>query len=258
MAGIRQYRKGETMAAAKAFFLQFPEASIREAKARLVGISERTIAQARSELAADGLMTPGRNRKPREPIPTPDYRQPDEVDSPDSTPEGGSPPKSGLLTDDEFIAVAKGKLELDDLDDLDDEETRKRLLREVKKLAFGPDTHPDTKLSATQVWLKLKDMAKAKDLGPGRPLTRAVALARLTSLHTAILDAKLVVEAALAAYGPPAVVSALYAIIGIKEPTDEGKAPAEPAEAERGLLGAPEAPGSDPDLPAPDGPAGPL
>jgi len=255
MAGLRKYRKGETKAAAKAFFLQFPNATIRDAKRRLDGVSERTIAQARSELVEQGLMAPGRNRdsvKPaREPIPAPDIRPSEE---PDEAPEGGN----RLLDDDEFVKVAKGDLDLDDLDDLDDEETRKRLLREVKKLAFGADTHPDTKLSATQVWLKLKDMAKAKDLGPGRPLTRAVALQRLTSLHAATLDVSLVIEAALGAFGPKPLVNALYALLGIKEPTDEGQTSAEPAEAERGLSGAPEAPGSDADLPAPEGPAGPL
>lgn len=258
MAGMRQYRKGETMAAAKAFFLQFPEATIKEAHRRLVGVSERTIAQARSELATDGLLKPGRNlgrRKPaREPVPVP------EPSVPVGTPPSEAPrDPDRLLSDEELMRAADPNVSLaDEIDDLDDEETRKRLLREIKRLAFDPNTHDDTKLSATQVWLKLKDMAKAKDLGPGRPLTRAVALERLTSLHRAVLDCRLVVEGAIAAYGPQLVVDSIYALLGIKEPTDEGQTTAEPAEAERGLLGAPEAPGSVPELPAPDGPAGPL
>lgn len=266
---MRQYRKGETMAAAKAFFLQFPEATIKEAHRRLVGVSERTIAQARSELATDGLLKPGRNlgrRKPaREPVPVPDSSLIGTAGAvlfgtppvPTGTPAPRDPDR--LLSDEELMRAADPNVSLaDEIDDLDDEETRKRLLREIKRLAFDPNTHDDTKLSATQVWLKLKDMAKAKDLGPGRPLTRAVALERLTSLHRAVLDCRLVVEGAIAAYGPQLVVDSIYALLGIKEPTDEGQTTAEPAEAERGLLGAPEAPGSDPYLPAPDGPAGPL
>jgi hypothetical protein len=250
MAGLREHRRGT----AKAFLLQHPSASIRQAAQALPGISERTIAQARSELAAAGLLPAGRNRKPSilagvgvPPIP------PEPVPAPPSEGTGDR-----LLTDDQVIAMADPSTGLlDELDGLDDEETRKRLLREVKRLAFSPDTHPDTKLSATQVWLKLKDMAKAKDLGPGKPLTRAAALARLTDLHTAVDDVALVVEAACAAFGPGNVVKALYALMGISEPVNEGELPADDGQAQPGSAGATPASGSAPDLPAPDGPAGP-
>lgn len=122
-------------------------------------------------------------------------------------PPGGEVLREGarLLDDATLRTLADPSTTLTDLD-LDDEETRKRLLREVKRLAFSPATNPDTRLSATQVWLKLKDMAKSRDLGPGKPLTRAAAIERLVSL--------------LRTVGPDISIAAMYKAFNVKETPD--------------------------------------
>ena len=209
--------KGAKLAKATTWFLQNPNASIADAVMAL-GISERTCAQARSNLAAKGLMSPGRNRvaaaEERATLPAP------------LPPSEGAPvraealPDGTLLDDTNMRALADPDSGfLADLD-LDDEETRKKLLREVKRIAFDTNAHPDTRLSATQVWLKLKDMAKTRELGPGVPLTRAAAVARLKDLFLAVgLD--LVLEALLLAFGIARLVTALYKLTETETPDGE-------------------------------------
>ena len=168
--GMRDWKSNNV----RAYFLQHPEASISQA-ARDMQVSARTAAQVRSELAEKGLVPKGRNRK--------SDKQVASVLPPASAVEV-SPNQSGgghLIDDKSLRMIADSHFDMSDLD-LDDEETRKKLLREVKRIAFSPDSHPDVRLSATQVWLKLKDMAKSRELGPGKPLTRAAAIARLVDL----------------------------------------------------------------------------
>lgn len=193
--GLREHRKG----LAKAYFLQHPEASISEVyktlSTRGVLISERTIAQARSELAQKGLLPSGRKASPPTTLPA-DVSQ---------IPLGGDV----LLTDKTLGALATS--DMTDILDLDDEEIRKRLLRGVIKIALAPGVHPDTQLSATTVWSKLKDMARVAELGPGKPVTKAQAVERLSELLTAV--------------GSEIAMEAMYKAFNLKEPSD-GEAPA--------------------------------
>lgn len=190
--GLRDWKSNNV----RAYFLQHPEASISQA-ARDMQVSTRTAAQVRSELAAKGLVPAGRNRKVDKrvaPVLPPAFA----VEVPPTQSDGGH-----LLDDKAIRAMADPSMDLADLD-LDDEETRKKLLREVKRIAFSPESHPDVRLSATQVWLKLKDMAKSRELGPGKPLTRAAAIARLVDL--------------LKMTGPEIAIQAMYEAFNVKGP----------------------------------------
>jgi len=211
------------LAKATAFFLQNPNASIADCE-MATGFSNRTCAQARSNLAAKGLMTSGRNRKPREP--RPDEQGPIPTEAPNEGPtapgSAAALPDGTLLDDAGMRALADPNTGfLADLD-LDDEETRKKLLREVKRIAFDAASHPDTRLSATQVWLKLKDMAKTRELGPGVPLTRVAAIARLKDLISAV-GLEMALEALLLAFGIARLVAALYKLTGME--TTDGQSP---------------------------------
>jgi len=72
---------------------------------------------------------------------------------------------------------------------LNDDEVRQRLLRQIQKLAFDPNERPDIRLSATQVWVKLKDMAQQRDLGPGPPKDENAVIDRLARIMRAVGDA---------------------------------------------------------------------
>lgn len=244
---------GKKHAAATQYFLQHPNASISEV-AKATGITPRTVASARSALAGKGLVAPGRGRgrprihpKPTIQPPTPEAAQILAAGASEGTPE---PSETPLLDDAALRMIADPGNSLADLD-LDDEATRKKLLREVKRIAFDPEAHPDTRLSATQVWLKLKDMARSRELGPGQPLTRMAAVARLKDLLSVIgLDISL--DALIASFGMAQLVGALYKLLGLETP-NEGIVPADPAEAARLPSGTPEEAGSPPDGPDPQG-----
>jgi hypothetical protein len=95
------------------------------------------------------------------------------------------------LDDSSQLTDAKQLLELANSDILDfgldsEEDTRKKLLKQVQLLALDPGVHPDTRLSATQVWVKLKDIARAKDLGPGLPRSREEIIDRLIRIMQAV------------------------------------------------------------------------
>jgi hypothetical protein len=218
MATLRDWKSNNV----RAYYLQHPDATISQA-AKAIGVSQRTAAQVRTELVAKGHLQPGRNAKPRNTqfhdMPLPPDMLPPEPGAAPSPPTGGDT----LLTDEVLRSMA-GKPDslLDDLDTLDDEETRKKLLREVKRIAFAPDSHPDVRLSATQVWLKLKDMAKSRELGPGKPLTRAAAISRLKDLHLAV-TAEIALAACIEAFGAAAIVQVLYRSLGMETPPNAPK-----------------------------------
>lgn len=210
MANMRQYKFGK----AKAYFLQNPDASISQC-ARDCDVSERTAAQAHSELAADGHI-----RKSRKTAPTSVFVAPEE-NATIPTVVGGDL----LLTDTTMKKLAEG--EMKDLLDLDDETVRKTILKRVIGIALDPNSHPDSALSAATIWGKLKDMARLADLGPGKPLTRADAVERLSELMRAV--------------GSEIAMQAMYAAFDVKEPSHEGEVSAESAAPSPGPAGATEA-----------------
>ena len=120
--------------------------------------------------------------------------------------EGTLPPsrRDDVLTEkptEEIELITLGNKTLSDLSQMDleaefgnEDETRTKLLIEVQKIAFNAVVHPDTRLSAIGIWVKLKDIAKTKDLGPGPPRTETEIIDRLVMMFKAV-GPKLVVSA---------------------------------------------------------------
>lgn len=164
----------------KEFILQHPSAKdfeVLEAKK----CSRRTIAYARAELVAAGLIpAPRRAHVKKAPSPVP-AESPTPTDP--SPPAGGADYSNQIVTPETLGMLAAPETPIDDFES--DPETQKRMLREAKRMAFDIKLHADTRMSAMQLWVKLKDLASARDRGPGVPLTKSSALARLMELHKA-------------------------------------------------------------------------
>lgn len=176
---------------AKEYISAHPDET-KEAQAKACFVSTRLIALARVELIKEGVLPPARKTEP-EPsplaVPRKKAKRPPTVPAPrasSSTEEDvASPsvtPPPSMLDHDAMTAMADM---IDELDDLDDEDVHKRLLRQCLTFAFNPKLHPDTRMSASQMWAKLRDQAKTKDLGPGIPLTFEAAVERMRDLMVA-------------------------------------------------------------------------
>lgn len=186
---------GWQSAAARKYYLLHPDASINDVAVALA-INHRTVSRVRKILVAEGMLEPGRGRKPSLDL----IEKAESAPSAPVTESAKEPIKvdtTGLLDHKAMKKLATIENTIDD--DVDDEETRKRMIREVRRIAFDTEKHPDTRMSATQLWVKLKDMAKDHTLGPGKPLTYADALARATDFLRAI-GAKMAIEAMYAAF----------------------------------------------------------
>ena len=195
-------------AAARTEYLRHPDMSIAEVS-KATGVATRTVARARAELVKEGLLPQGRNATTsaadavvlslmaesgsKPPMPEPAAEGPPSPPSPD--PMGLS--AAGATIDGE--ALRQMNTMLDDLSDEDDEVTRKRMLKQVKRFAFDPNLHPDTRMSASQLWAKLLDMQRSKDLGPGVPVTFELAVKRCTDFLRAC-GAKVAVPSFYAAF----------------------------------------------------------
>jgi hypothetical protein len=94
-------------------------------------------------------------------------------------------------------------------DNEDDGESQKLMLRQVKRMSFDLRLHPDTRMSAIQLWGKLRDMTAARVLGPGKPLSEEAAVERLTLLFEAV--------------GAEIAVKAMYKAFGLGEVNGENK-----------------------------------
>lgn len=195
-SNLRQVNKWQREAA-RAEYLRHPDASIAEV-AKATGVAIRTVARAREQLVKEGLLAPGRNAtasaadaaalavagmavgsKPPGDLPA----EPEEL----PTPRGSTPTQ-----DDK--AIAEMNALLDALSDEDDDTTRKRMLRQVKRFAFDPHLHPDTRMSASQLWTKLLEMQRQKEVGPSVPQTLDSAIERATDFCRAA-GAKVMVPA---------------------------------------------------------------
>jgi len=201
--------------AARAEYLRHPDSSIADV-AKATGVAVRTVARARETLVKEGLLAPGRNNTASAAdaaalaVAVAGSRPP-EPDEPVASETGGQPltpdkPPAALVDGE---ALRQMSAMLDDLADEDDEVTRKRMLRQVKKFAFDPTLHPDTRMSASQLWAKLLDMQRAKDLGPGIPTTLEMAINRATDF--------------LRACGPKVAVPAFYRAFDLGEAPTSGQ-----------------------------------
>ncbi len=190
---VKQWQRG----AARDYYLRHPDASINDVS-RATGISLRTVARAREVLVKEGLLQAGRHAETMadaavlaaatqslaaEGPPVETGQAPENEPAAEPQPRAVRRPKGDLL-DDEAMREMAGML--DEMADSEDvETTRKRMLRQTQRFIFDPSLHPDTRMSASQLWAKLVEMARAKDLGPGKPLTLAVAIERCEDFMTA-------------------------------------------------------------------------
>lgn len=143
------------------YILAHPDESKKQ-QAAGADTSERTIAMARKKLIADGKLAHSRKGRPS-------------LDDPRSRRSRAAP----VATLDHAAMLALAEIDVNQ-PDLSDERVQKLLLRQVIRFALDPTLHPDTRMSATQQWGKLKDMVRQADLGPGIPLTRADRVTRLS------------------------------------------------------------------------------
>lgn len=203
-------------AAARAEYLRHPDASISDV-ARATGVAVRTVARARETLVKEGLLAPGRNNAASAADAVALTMAAQGLSSVPGETESSDVPGEPR----EAVVAPKGTIDgeafrqmnelLDQLADEDDDATRKRMLRQVKRFAFDPNLHPDTRMSASQLWAKLLDMQRSKDLGPGVPLTLGAAIVRATDFCRAA--------------GPKVMVPAFYAAFNLGEvPSTEGDA----------------------------------
>jgi hypothetical protein len=192
---------------AREYILANPDQSKAE-QSRGCGVSPRLVAQARAQLVAEGRLAPSRKAEPPRPKPQP-------------APEPSEGAPAPTLYDHDAMAAMAAAADMA-LDNLDDEEIHRRLLRQALRFALDMKLHVDTRLSASQMYFKLRDMAKARNLGPGAPVDFETGVARLADLHRAC--------------GPKMVLAAVNLAFDVKE------APSGQAEQDAAAGGTPPAP----------------
>jgi len=152
----------------KKWLEKHPNASIKET-IEGTKTSKRTVERARIELMEDGLLTPSRRAI---------------LD--------GEPDYSNQTLDTQTLQNIAKTITSDESNEIIeaaedyDEETRLKMLKEVKNIALNSGAHPDTRLSAIQIWAKLKDIAKAKDIGPGPPRNEQEIIDRLSRIMVGV------------------------------------------------------------------------
>lgn len=232
MGGMREATLQKTIA----YILAHPDASKSEV---VFGakVSDNTVARARRILIEKGLIPESRKKDPV--LPTvemfPEEPEPQVAISKASRrsadPEPTATPSAdpGMLDHAAMIAMASMVAQAEELTD---EEVQRRLMRQAQLFAFNPTLHPDTRMSASTLWAKLRDMKKDEAIGPGKPMTLLEAVRRTKDVLLAVGQ----------------VVSAL----AVKEAFYADQAPDVQAPSP---LGAEEAPGAsrhDGDPPAPE------
>jgi hypothetical protein len=163
-----QHRLSLAVAKAIAFYRRNPQATLAEVSAACE-VSERTAWKARQQMVIEGVCKP--NKRGGMSLAAP---------KPPATP--APPPANTIIDGEQLLALGAG--DLTGLEDADPE-TRKKMLSELRTIAFTNGS-ADTRVTAMKAWFALKDMASAKDLGPGKPRTEEDAILRLSSIQTAV------------------------------------------------------------------------
>jgi len=196
---------GEKMKRARAYILAHPHET-KKHQAEAIGVSRALIANAREALITEGLLGPSRKGPPSsatEPPRAPADRSSSEGGDGSGTPRLGKP--AGMLDHDAMLALGS-IVDTSALVPDDDAEVHRKLLRQCLSFAFNTTLHPDTRMSASQMWAKLRDLGKSSQLGPGVPLTREAAIARVKDLVVAV--------------GPEIILAAINEVFEVKETTD--------------------------------------
>lgn len=177
--------------AAEKYYKEHPEASINDV-AKALKINQRTAARARKKLVEAGVLLAGRRASQDLPIPpkgvgTVDTPAPE---LPSTLPETKKGKKEGARVNETLLDAQALKQINDTIESFanenDDDLTRHRMLVEIKRIFFDTRLHPDTRMSASQIWIKLKDMMRAKELGPGKPMTAELAVDRMVDVMLAL------------------------------------------------------------------------
>jgi hypothetical protein len=213
---------------AEKYLLEHPNARDKDVVEAL-GITAATVTRARRVLIARGQLEKRTARRSQTPAREPASPAKPKKDAP------------GLLTGGQLIKKAEDspptthELPDIDLDSLSDEETRKRIQRDLRRLAFGLDVNNDTKLAAMQLWFKIKDFVNQQEIGPGKPKTRADAITRLRRMFKAV-GFEIAHQAFTEEFLPK------------KEGLNEGQLPTHNGEIAPSDAGISPAPGSSPDI----------
>jgi hypothetical protein len=232
MPSLRQVR----LERAKSYILDHPDES-KEQQALGCDVSTSLVALARAALIRDGLLAPSRKNQPQTSTSlakkfrgaasdTP--HAPGDRSSPDGDPVGERPPETpskpaGMLDHAAMTAMAD-MIAVTDGPEMDDAEVHRRLLRQSLTFAFDSKLHPDTRMSASQLWAKLKEQTKSRNLGPGAPVSFESGVSRLSEL--------------MVACGPTMTLAAVNSAFDVKE-TANGKAADDQAATAGGTTQAP-------------------
>lgn len=204
MSSLRQLK----LERARAYVLAHPDESKAE-QAIGADVSERLIAIARADLVKRGLLVPSRK------VGNIEHTLPRSPSKRSSAVEMDAPAAGGdLLNHSAMTSLAATAETIEELDFADDEAVQKRLLRQCISFALNPKLHPDTRMSASQMWAKIRDIAKGRQIGPGAPLTFEDATARLRDLNIAT-GPSIAIAAIRAAF--PDILQKLIAVVGPEE-----------------------------------------
>lgn len=228
MGGMREATLQKTIA----YILAHPDASKSEV---VFGakVSDNTVARARRILIEKGLIPESRKKDPVLPTVEMFPEEPLHMKGSDASAtqpaQDPAPADPGMLDHAAMIAMASMVAQAEELTD---EEVQRRLMRQAQLFAFNPTLHPDTRMSASTLWAKLRDMKKDEAIGPGKPMTLLEAVRRTKDVLLAVGQ----------------VVSAL----AVKEAFYAEQAPDVQAPSPLGAEEAPGAPRHDGDPPAPE------
>ena len=154
--GAHLSMQGAKLRQAKEFILDHQTWS----KARIclaTGLSDNTVARARRELIAEGKLAAARNAPPPEHVAAAEAGEVDpEPEKPASAPKAS---RGGTVLDHEAMLALANMVD-GVVDSGDDELVQKMLIKQCIVFALRTDLHPDTRMSASQMWNKLRDMAK--------------------------------------------------------------------------------------------------
>jgi len=161
-------RKNTLNKAIRALLIANPAASNSEIVEQ-TGASPRTVQYIRANLRKTGILEPVRGQQ--------------------TAPEGAKV----MVTEPTIASILPQAADLTP-EMLSDDAIREKLLHQVQLTAFDPKVSAQTRLDAAQVWVKLRDIAREKELGPGLPRTEEEIIDRLVRIMQGC-GAKLVIKA---------------------------------------------------------------
>jgi hypothetical protein len=180
----------------KNYLLEFPNATKEEVMSE-TGASKRTYNTARAELIKTGIAPPSWVNTKKF---IPHKYKPQVIESvPNLVVTRGRHEKISLEdTIAPFAPLATVDLykllDAGEDPDIDDEKTRVAMLKQLRLMSFDASLHQSIRMSAMDLYNKLKETARGQTIGPGKPLNHAEALDRLCLLFKAV-GATLVLEA---------------------------------------------------------------